>query len=69
VDAAIPLIDVAAAVGIRPNTLTNYLTGRLRSTRYQQAIWECYCFTACHDLPLAEFWGDLLNPRFQESGT
>lgn len=57
VTAGVKLSDLAAAAGIRPNTLSNYLSGRLRRGAVQFEIWKAFRRLTGSRITLLEFWG------------
>jgi len=63
VAAGVPLSDLARAAGIAPNTLTNYLNGRLTSYTVQYDIWFAFRAFSSQEISMREFWGSLFAER------
>ena len=63
VNAGIRLRDVAAAVDIAPNTLSDYLAGRLRNWDVQLGIYLYYRTETGERIRVDDFWGSLLSAK------
>jgi len=66
VAAGIKLADLAGASGVKPNTLSDYLGGRLRNVDRQFTIYAAFCRLAGQEASgegFESFWGRLRGGR------
>lgn len=54
------LKDLARVAGMKPSTLSDYLSGRIRNVHGQIDIHGAFCKLTGTEVGLREFWGDLL---------
>ena len=52
---------LAEAAGIKPNTLSDYLKGRLSNADTQMTIWRAFCRLSGQQVEMVDFWGRLFS--------
>ena len=63
IGAGIPLNKLAAEAKIKKNTLSNYISGRLRRPGTQFDIWFAFRRLTGSEITMDAFWGTLLTRR------